>query len=88
MEFRVGSKVEIQGTYVLGGSGVVVHIFERKLEPDPSLVEKYYMIDKSHRNYQSVSLPKKVDRMVVERNGGGYVIFPLVAKISDWVVPA
>jgi len=88
MEFRVGNKVEIQGTYMLGGSGVVVHIFEKKLEPDSALVEKYYMVDKEHRNYQSVSRATKVDRIVVERNGGGYVIFPLVAKISDWVVPA
>jgi hypothetical protein len=57
--------------------GIVVHVIKGGDQFTHDQMLKWAQIDKDHRCYKSVRGPAKVDRVVLDRENGGYWIAPL-----------
>jgi hypothetical protein len=57
--------------------GVIVHVIRGGDQFTHDQMLQWAQIDTDHKSYRSVRGPAKVDRVVLDRNNGGYWIAPL-----------
>jgi hypothetical protein len=76
MDHLIGKELSYYGFHK-SIEGVVVHVIKGGDQFTHDQMLQWAQIDKDHKAYKSVRGPAKVDRVVLDRNNGGYWIAPL-----------